>query len=77
MNLGVDVIVGPRGITVSSILHHVRRGRIHSVHTLRDNFGELIEAEAVETSSLVGKPLRFVPRAINVLLCKVSFPYQK
>ena len=57
-SLGVDVIVGPRGITVSSILHHVRRGRIHSVHTLRDNFGELIEAEAVETSGLVGKPLR-------------------
>lgn len=55
--LGIDVLVGPRAITVSSILHHVRRGRIHSVHTLRDGFGELIEADAIETSGIVGKPL--------------------
>ncbi len=55
--LGIDVVVSPRSITVSTILQHVRRGRIHSVHTLRDGFGELIEAEAMETSPLVGKPL--------------------
>jgi trk system potassium uptake protein TrkA len=36
----------------------VRRGRIRSVHTLSEGFGELIEAEALETSSLVGVPLR-------------------
>ena len=52
--LGIDVVVSPRTITVSSILQHVRRGRIHSVHSLREGFGELIEAEAMETSSLVG-----------------------
>jgi trk system potassium uptake protein TrkA len=56
--LGIDVIVSPRNITASTILQHVRRGRIHSVHTLREGFGELIEAEALETSSLVGTPLR-------------------
>ena len=56
-SLGIDVVVSPRDITVSTILQHVRRGRIHSVHTLRDGFGELIEAEALETSSLVGQPL--------------------
>jgi trk system potassium uptake protein len=56
--LGIDVVVSPRNITVSSILQHVRRGRIHSVHTLREGFGELIEAEALETSSLIGTPLR-------------------
>jgi len=56
--LGIDVLVGPRAITVSSILHYVRRGRIHSVHTLRDGFGELIEADAIETSGIVGKPLQ-------------------
>ncbi len=57
-SLGIDVIVSPRNITVSSILQHVRRGRIHSVHTLREGFGELIEAEALETSGLVGVPLK-------------------
>jgi trk system potassium uptake protein len=56
--LGIDVVVSPRNITVSTILRHVRTGRIHSVHTLRDGFAELIEAEALETSDLVGKPIR-------------------
>jgi len=57
-SLGIDVVVSPQNITVSTILQHVRRGRIHSVHTLREDFGELIEAEAMETSSLVGQPLK-------------------
>jgi trk system potassium uptake protein TrkA len=56
--LGVDVIVNPRSVTVSRILQHVRRGRIHAVHTVQDDFGELIEAEAMQTSGLIGKPLR-------------------
>ena len=66
--LGIDVVVSPRNITVSTILQHVRRGRIHSVHTLRDGFGELIEAEALETSNLVGAPLKEVNLPNGVLL---------
>ncbi len=66
--LGIDVVVIPRNITVSTILQHVRRGRIHSVHTLREGFGELIEAEALETSPLVGTPLREVNLPPGVLL---------
>jgi trk system potassium uptake protein TrkA len=56
--LGIDAVVSPRAITVSTILQHVRRGRVRSVHTLSDGFGEIIEVEALETSSLVGPPLR-------------------
>lgn len=67
-SLGIDVVVSPRNITVSTILQHVRRGRIHSVHTLREGFGELIEAEALETSDLVGQPLRDVKLPNGVLL---------
>ena len=66
--LGIDVVVSPRNITVSTILQHVRRGRIHSVHTLREGFGELIEAEAMETSPLVGKPLRDAKLPSSVLI---------
>jgi trk system potassium uptake protein TrkA len=57
-NMGIETVVNPRMITVSRILEHVRRGRIRAVHTLAEGFGELIEAEALETSSLVGVPLR-------------------
>ena len=56
--LGIDAVVSPRAITVSKILQHVRRGRIRSVHSISEGFGEVIEAEALETSSLVGVPLR-------------------
>ena len=56
--LGIDTVVSPREITVSTILQHVRQGRIRSVHSLSEGFGEIIEAEALETSSLVGAPLR-------------------
>lgn len=56
--LGIDVLVNPRAITVSTILQHIRRGRIRAVHSLRDGFGEVIEAEALETSPLVGSQIR-------------------
>lgn len=57
-SLGIDVVVSPRATTVSTILQHVRRGRIRSVYSLRDGAAEVMEAEAMETSSLVGRPLR-------------------
>ena len=56
--LGIDAVVSPRAITVSTILQHVRRGRIRSVHSIAEGFGEVIEAEALETSSLVGVSIR-------------------
>ncbi len=55
--LGIDVVVSPQESTVSTILQYVRRGRIHSVHSVRDGAAEMIEAEALETSPLVGRPL--------------------
>jgi len=59
-SLGIDATIDPRATTVSTILQHVRRGRIRGVHSLRDGMAEVIEAEALETSGLVGTPLRDV-----------------
>jgi len=56
-SLGIDAVVSPNAITVSTILQHVRRGRIRTVHALRDGGGEIVEAEALDTSTLVKKPL--------------------
>ncbi len=56
-SLGIDAHVNPRSITVSRVLQHVRRGRIRSVHSVHNGSGEIIEAEALETSPLVGAPL--------------------
>lgn len=67
-SLGVNVVVNPRAITVSTILQHVRRGRIHSVHAFREGLGELIEAEALETSELVGNALKEISLPPGVIL---------
>ena len=66
--LGVDVTINPRAITVSNILQHVRRGRVHAVHSLHEGFGELIEADALETSSFVGKPIKEINLPHGVLV---------
>jgi trk system potassium uptake protein TrkA len=65
--LGIDVVVSPRAITVSTILQHIRRGRIRAAHAVAD-FGEVLEAEAMETSSLVGAPLREIKLPSGVII---------
>jgi trk system potassium uptake protein len=56
--LGIDAFVNPRSVTISRILQHVRRGRIRAVHSVQRGAAEIIEAEALETSPLVGPVLR-------------------
>ncbi len=56
-SLGIDSIIDPREITVSSILRHVRRGYIRSVQTLLEGFAEVFEAEIQEHSRLSGATL--------------------
>ncbi len=57
-NLGISAYVNPRQVTVSRILQLVRRGRIRGVHSIQNGQAEVLEAEALETSPLIGKPLR-------------------
>lgn len=66
--LGIDASVSPRELTVSSILQHVRRGRVRAVYSLRAGEAEVIEVEALETSSVVGAPLKDIrlPRGVLV-----------
>ncbi|MEO1199791.1 MAG: TrkA C-terminal domain-containing protein, partial [Pseudomonadota bacterium] len=57
-NLGISAYVNPRQVTVSRILQLVRRGRIRGVHSIQNGQAEVLEAEALETSPLIGKPLK-------------------
>lgn len=56
--VGVDGFIDPRATTISTVLQHVRRGRIKGVYSLADGGAELIDAIALETSPLIDKPLR-------------------
>ncbi|MFQ5518560.1 MAG: Trk system potassium transporter TrkA [Mariprofundus sp.] len=56
--IGLDVTVSPRLSTVASILGFVRKGRIHGMASLADGNLEVLEAEALETSAILDKPLK-------------------
>ncbi|NTF07480.1 Trk system potassium transporter TrkA [Agrobacterium rubi] len=57
-SLGLDAYINPRAVTISRVLQHVRKGRIRSVYAVQRGNGEIIEAEALDTSPLVGQALR-------------------
>ena len=66
--LGVDALLVPRTTTVSSILRHVRRGRIRAVYAVGDQEAEVLEAQALATSPIAGKPLRSAGFPENALV---------
>jgi len=50
-NIGIDITIDPKLITISKILEKVRRGRIRSDYTMGDGYGEVIEAEILANSA--------------------------
>lgn len=55
--LGIDAYINPRATTVSSILRHIRHGRVRSVYSIGDAEAEVIEAEVLSTSPLAGRKI--------------------
>lgn len=55
--IGVDVAISPRLISSSAILHFIRQGKVLSVSSLQEDI-EIMEIEALETSDLVGVPIK-------------------
>ena len=55
--LGIDAVVSPSAATISTVLRHVRRGTIAALHTLREDFGEIVEAEVTDNSTLCRRTL--------------------
>ena len=56
--LGIDVVLSPKTITVSRILSYIRKGKIRQVYSLKEGEGEVIEADAIETSTIVNKKIK-------------------
>jgi trk system potassium uptake protein TrkA len=56
--LGIDAVVSPSAITISTILRHVRPRSISALYTLREDFGEVVETIAPQGSGLVRGTLR-------------------
>jgi len=67
-SLKIDDLVDPRLATISTILKHVHKGTIETVYTLLDGEFEFIEAEVLETSELISKPIKNanLPKEIRI-----------
>ncbi len=55
--LGIDSVVSPSAVTISTVLRYVRHGSVLALYSLREDFGEVIEAAITDDSRLLGRPV--------------------
>lgn len=66
--MGIDAYVNPRATTVSSILRHIRHGKVRGVYSIGDAEGEIIEAQVLSTSTIAGHYIRDIGFPEGVLI---------
>lgn len=66
--LDIDAYINPRATTVSSILRHIRSGRVRAIYSIGDAEGEVIEAQVMGTSPIAGKIVRDIDFPEGALL---------
>lgn len=66
--LGIDMMISPKSIIVSSIMQHVRRGRIVSIHSIHGGETEVTEIEISESSGVANKVIEDVELPTNVVI---------
>ena len=70
--LGIDVTINPREATVSTILHHIRSGRIRAAHAIVGGTAEIIETEIVSTSPVLGQMLEDLELPVGIRIGLVA-----
>ncbi|MGB3315101.1 MAG: Trk system potassium transporter TrkA, partial [Albidovulum sp.] len=66
--LDIDAYINPRATTVSSILRHIRHGRVRAIYSIGDAEAEVIEAQVLSTSPIAGRPVRDIEFPEGVLM---------
>jgi trk system potassium uptake protein len=56
--IGIEQVVSTRLSAINTILQHIRRGKVLSAIALKGEQAEALEVVALETSDIVGKPLK-------------------
>ena len=67
-DLDIDAYINPRATTVSSILRHVRHGRVRAIYSIGDAEAEMIEAQVLGTSPIAGRLIREIEFPEGVLV---------
>ncbi|RVT84457.1 Trk system potassium transporter TrkA [Rhodobacteraceae bacterium CCMM004] len=70
--LHIDAYINPRSTTVSSILRHIRHGRVRGVYSIGDAEAEVIEAQVLSTSPIAGQAIRDIDFPEGVLVGAVQ-----
>lgn len=58
--IGLDHVINPGLSAINTILQHVRRGKILSAQSIKGEQAEIMEAVAMETSDIVGCPIKSI-----------------
>ena len=66
--LDIDAYINPRATTVSSILRHIRHGRVRAIYSIGDAEAEVIEAQVLSTSPISGRMIRDIEFPEGVLM---------
>ncbi len=66
--LDIDAYINPRATTVSSILRHIRHGRVRAIYSIGDAEAEVIEAQVLGTSPISGRLIRDIEFPEGVLM---------
>jgi trk system potassium uptake protein TrkA len=66
--LQIDAYINPRATTVSSILRHIRHGRVRQIYSIGDAEAEVIEAQVLSTSPIAGHAIRDIAFPEGVLV---------
>jgi len=69
--IGLEQVVSPRHSAINAILQHIRRGKVLSAISIKDEQAEVMEAVALETSDIVGKPLKRISLPQGVLVTSI------
>jgi len=69
--IGLENTISPRLTTAAAILRHVRKGRIFGMSALGDGSLEVLEAEALKTSAIVGTPLRHLKLPKSAIIAAI------
>jgi len=74
--LEVDAFLNPRATTVSSILRHIRHGRVRAVYAIGDAEAEVMELQTLSNSDIAGRSLEGIDFPDNARIVAVKKGHQ-
>jgi len=69
--LGLGAVVSPKAITASTVMRHVRRGRVKAIHNILGDFAEILEITATDSTSILNRPIKDIDLPKDIYICSI------